>query len=141
MPYLERIFRAALCLPAALLFLDDSAMAQDRVRGSNRITESINNSDTVVRRGDVHPLARAEYNRGLAPAGMRMERMVLVLQPDAAQQQALEDFLAAQQDPASQDYQRWLTPEAFGDRFGISSADLDQIAAWLESSGFDVEPP
>ena len=69
-----------------------------------------------------------------------MERMVLVLQPDASQQQALDDFLAAQHDPSSPDYQRWLTPEAFGDRFGVAAADVDQIVAWLQSSGFDVEP-
>jgi subtilase family serine protease len=94
----------------------------------------------VVRSGDLHPLASAVYDQGVAPADLRMDRMVLVLQPDTVQEQALEELLAAQQDPSSPDYQRWLTPEAFGASFGVSGEDVDQIVAWLQSSGFDVEP-
>jgi pseudomonalisin len=140
MPYVSRILRPVLGLSSVLFFLDLSGVAQERIHPTNRITESIDNRATIVRRGDVHPLARAEYEQGLAPGDMRLERMVLVLQPDAVQQQALEELLAAQQDPGSPDYQRWLTPEAFGERFGVSESDVDQIVAWLRSSGFDVEP-
>ena len=70
-----------------------------------------------------------------------MERMTLVLLPDETQRQALEDLLAAQQDPASPWYQRWLAPEEFGARFGVSEGDLDRIVSWLEAGGFTVEPP
>ena len=140
MAHLYRIPRPVLGLSTVLFFLNLSGVAQERIHPTNRITESIDNRATVVRRGDVHPLARPEYQQGRAPADMRMERMVLVLQPDAGQQQALDELLAAQQDPGSPEYQRWLTPEEFGERFGVSEADLDQIVAWLQSSGFDVEP-
>jgi len=112
--------RPFLGLAAALFFLDLSGVAQERSYATNRITESINNHVTVARSGDMHPLARAEYELGVAPGNMRMERMVLVLQPDEVQQQDLEELLAAQQDPGSEDYRRWLTPEAFGERFGVS---------------------
>src|SRR5271166_348762 len=98
MPYLRRFLRPVLGLALILFFLTLSGVAQERIRPTNRITESIDNRATVVRVGDVHPLARAEY------------------------------------------YQRWLTPEAFGQSFGIAQADLDQIVGWLQSSGFDVEP-
>src|SRR5437660_1449181 len=130
MAYLQVIRRPALGLASALFFLNLSAVAQDRNHATNRITESIDNRKTVVRGGDVHPLARVEYDRGPAPADMRMERMVLVLQPDPAQQEALEELLTAQHDPSSPDYQRWLSPEVFGERFGVAAADLDQIVAW-----------
>ncbi len=85
-------------------------------------------------------MARSEYDQGLAPPETRLEQMVLVLRPDADQQKALDELVAAQQDPASPEYQQWLTPETFGERFGLSQTDLDQVVNWLQASGFEVEP-
>ena len=47
----------------------------------------------------LHPLARREYDAGAVSPDLLMERMMLVLAPDAGQQKALDEFLAAQQDP------------------------------------------
>ena len=69
-----------------------------------------------------------------------MDRMMLVLQPDETQQKALDDLVAAQQDPGSPQYHQWLSPETFGDLFGVSSHDISQVVNWLTSHGFDVEP-
>ena len=69
-----------------------------------------------------------------------MDRMMLLLQPDPAQQQALQALLEAQQDPASPEYHRWLTPEAFGRQFGASAGDVQRVVSWLEGHGFNVEP-
>src|SRR5579871_2931552 len=106
----------------------------------SRTTEAIDENSTVVLAGNVHPLARPEFDSGAAPLEARMERMVLTLQPDAAQQQALEMLLAAQQDPESPEYHRWLTPEEFGRAYGISENDLRQVIDWLQQKGFAVEP-
>ena len=57
----------------------------------------------------------------------------------AAQQAELDTLLAAQQERGSPDYQRWLTPEQFGGRFGLSQGDIDKVTGWLESQGFRVE--
>lgn len=110
------------------------------VRPTERIARAIDDGVTVARSGNRHPLARAEFDAGPAPADTRMDRMTLVLQPDAAQQQALEALLAAQQDPQSPEYHRWLTPEDFGQRFGAAQRDIERVVAWLESHGFQVEP-
>ena len=50
----------------------------------------------------------------------------------------LEEFLADQQNPRSANYHRWLTPEQFGDRFGLSANDLTRITDWLRAEGFQV---
>jgi len=55
------------------------------------------------------------------------------------QQRALEKLLAEQQDPASPNYHRWLTPEQYGERFGMSEDDLAKVSAWLKSQGLSVE--
>ena len=110
------------------------------IRPSDRINRAIDDSVTVARTGNRHPMARPEFDRGVAPAATRMNRMVLVLEPDEAQKAALEALLAAQQDPESPEYRQWLTPESFGQRFGVSEHDYNQVAEWLQSHGFDVEP-
>jgi len=95
----------------------------------------------VARPGNRHPLARPEFDAGTAPADTRMDRMILLLEPDQAQQGALEALLEAQQDPQSPEYQRWLTPEDFGQLFGVADSDLQQIVQWLTAQGFQVETP
>jgi len=69
-----------------------------------------------------------------------MERMILVLQPDSDQHDALTALVAAQYDPESPQYQQWLTPESFGQMFGASERDVEQVVNWLQGHGFDVEP-
>ena len=106
----------------------------------DRIQLPVDDSITVVRPGNRHPLARAEYDAGPAAADHRMDRMVLVLDADATQERALQALLAAQQAPVSPHYHHWLTPESFGELFGASQHDIDQVVSWLERQGFDVEP-
>jgi subtilase family serine protease len=68
-----------------------------------------------------------------------MAKMVLVLRPNASQDTALEELIRAQQDPSSPYYHQWLTPETFGERFGVSQNDLAQIVSWLEMQGMKVD--
>ncbi|MBS1873421.1 MAG: hypothetical protein JSU00_09400 [Acidobacteria bacterium] len=91
-------------------------------------------------RGNVHPLARAEHDIGAVAPNRRLDRMVLALRPSADQEAELEALLEAQQDPSSPDFRRWLTPEEFGQRFGVSRNDLRQLVDWLSGQGFEVEP-
>ena len=70
---------------------------------------------------------------------MQMQRMTLFFQPTAEQQAALDKLLVEQQDPTSPNYHKWLTPEEFGDRFGISAQDINTLTAWLRSQGFTVD--
>ncbi len=53
----------------------------------------------------------------------------------------LTRLLADQQDPASPDYHRWLTPDEFTARFGPTDADLARVARWLKKKGFTVTLP
>jgi len=69
----------------------------------------------------------------------RLDRILLVLaqrNPDV-----LARLLAAQQDPASPDFRRWLFPAEFEQRFGASDADVSALRAWLTSHGLEVEDP
>jgi len=111
-----------------------------RIQPVDRITRPVNDVQRVTLTGNRHPLARPEYDAGAAPLDTLMERMILVLRPDADQQRALESLLEAQQDLQSPLYHQWLTPETFGRTFGVSDHDLNQVVNWLEANGFAVEP-
>jgi pseudomonalisin len=50
----------------------------------------------------------------------------------------LAKLLADQQDPASPQYHRWLTPDVFTSRFGPTAADLARVTQWLKKKSFTV---
>jgi subtilase family serine protease len=129
-------FRLAL----SVCLLAVSLVAQRTIRPVNRITTVIDDRITVPRPGDRHAMARAEFHVGPASPDTPMERMILELSPDQDQQAALDALLAAQQDPESPDYHRWLTPEEFGNQFGVSETDIARVVTWLQGHGFSVEP-
>jgi subtilase family serine protease len=65
-----------------------------------------------------------------------MQGVTLAFHPSAAQQKDLDNFLAELGDPSSPNYHKYLTPKQFGQRFGMSSSDLNKVIAWLQSEGF-----
>jgi uncharacterized membrane protein len=109
------------------------------VRPVDRLTAIIDAQDRVVLSGNRHPLARAEFETGAAPFGHRMEKMILVLRPDDVQDQALRLLIRDQHDPNSPSHHRWLTPEMYAERFGISDNDVAVVSAWLQSHGMTIE--
>jgi hypothetical protein len=67
---------------------------------------------------------------------MPAERIMLILRRSPEQQAALESYLQSVQQPDSPEYRKYLTPEQFGSRYGISDTDLRTVQAWLLSQGF-----
>src|SRR5581483_5312325 len=51
---------------------------------------------------------------------------------------ALDRLLAAQQDPGSPQYHRWLTPAEYERRFGVTQEQFDRLSRWLVGEGFQV---
>src|SRR5579859_4967808 len=103
-----------------------------------RITTPIDQTSVTRLAGNRHPLARPEFDQGSVNPSMPM-RVTMNFKMTAAQQAELDALLAAQQRRGSPDYQRWLTPEQFGTRFGLGQRDIDKVTAWLESAGFRVQ--
>jgi len=102
------------------------------------ITEPLDESRVTTLRGNTHPLARPEFDLGTADGSLPMKRMLLVLKRSDDQEAALRKLLDDQQDKHSPNYHKWLTPEKFGQQFGPADADMQTIAGWLQSHGFEV---
>ena len=103
-----------------------------------RITQAVDEGNRIVLAGNTHRLARAEFDRGVAPVNLSLARMLLVLRRSPEQQAAVEALLAQQQNPSSPNYHQWLTPQQFGQRFGPAEQDVQTITSWLASHGFQV---
>jgi MYXO-CTERM domain-containing protein len=52
----------------------------------------------------------------------------------------LDALLRDQQNPASPLYHAWLTPEQYGERFGLPEALYARLVGWLEGEGLSVTP-
>jgi subtilase family serine protease len=114
-------------------FLAVTASAQVR----SRIAQRIEDTEPVVVSAP-HPMARAEFDQGRVEGSLRINRAAIVFKLAPAQQAALDKLLAEQQDPHSPNYRKWLTPEQYAARFGMSEADLAKVSAWLKSQGLSV---
>src|SRR5947209_19442405 len=98
--------------------------------------KTIDDTDRVRLSGNVHPKAKLLPSLGTTDRNLPMSHMILVLAQRAGARAELDQLLQEQHNPASANYQKWLTPEEFGARFGISDQDLDAVTSWLQSKGF-----
>jgi hypothetical protein len=103
-----------------------------------RVTAQVDDTRTVQLKGNVHPLARPEFDRGAVADSQPMTRMLLTLQRSAEHETALQQLMDAQQTKGSASYHAWLTPEQFGKQFGPSDSDVQAVTDWLTRQGFQV---
>ena len=100
----------------------------------DRIVQPVDRGRTAVLRNHVPLQAQPRYDQGPVQPSLMLRYATLRLKPPAA----LEPFLADQRSPASANYHRWLSPEQFGERFGLSQNDLGKLVEWLQSEGLQV---
>ena len=123
---------------AFLLTVGVSLCAFSQTKPVNRISQAIDERETVVLQGNVRPFLRSATDQGRMDGGARLQ-ISMSFKRTAEQEADLEKLLAEQQDPSSPNYHKWLTPTQFGDRFGISVADMAKVTQWLQSQGFTVD--
>jgi Pro-kumamolisin, activation domain/Bacterial Ig-like domain (group 3) len=123
------------CIAFSALLLSTFATAQQNYVPP-RVREPLDEGRRIVLKGNVHPLARAQYQVAGAPADLPMDRMLLVLKRSPEQEAALLKLLDSQQDKSSPDFHKWLTPEQFGQQFGPADSDIHAVTSWLEAHGF-----
>jgi len=103
------------------------------------ITQPVDETARVALRGNIHPLARIEIDRGKVSDSDSSGTLILVLGRSTAQQAALDSYVKLSSMPGAPSYRQWLTPVEFGKRFGASQEDIAATTQWLESNGLTVE--
>ncbi len=124
---------AIIAIYAILVWLPVTLFAQ-----ADRISGQVDASHFLQVTGNVNPHVTPALDQGRVDPAMKLNYVHLMLKPSAAQQTALDQLLAEQQKPGSPNFRKWLTPEQYADRFGVSQVDIDKITGWMLSQGFDV---
>ena len=133
-PSRKRVVIAIFAFISSLIILAGAALAQTR----NRITQRIGDTEPVVV-SMPHRWAHAEFDRGRVEGSLNINHAAIVFKLAPSQQADLDKLLAEQQDPHSANYRRWLTPEQYAARFGMSDGDLAQVTSWLKAQGLTVD--
>ncbi len=131
-PFLNSLFAGLLLLIMPVLVAAQGKPVRPR------ITARVDEGRLTVLRGNTHPLARAENDRGAVPDSQPMHRILLLLQRGLDQEAALKQLLDQQQSKAFPNYHQWFTPQQFGQQFGPADADIQAVTDWLRSHGFQV---
>ena len=137
--FLNRIVTVtAASLLSVTAFSQAAQQVQTLARPTVRITQRVDSSVTTTLAG-THPaiVEHATIGSHLA-ASTPLPHMMLVLTPTEDQVLALRTLLDQQQDKTSPNFHKWLTPEAYGQSFGVAPADIASITAWLQDQGFTV---
>ena len=113
------VFSATLCLFSVAAFTQQPAA---------RIATEIDNRDRVPIKGSKSPMARPKNDAGRVPGETKLEGINIFFSRSAEQEADLDALIAAQQDPDSPLYHKWLTPEEFGARFGLADSDIATVA-------------
>jgi subtilase family serine protease len=129
---------AGLLMVWALIFCTALGTVGQSANVASRISSAVDEKNMMTLKGNTHPLAAPQYDRGEAPGSLAMNRMLLVLQHTPAQEAAIKQLLAEQQNQGSPSFHQWLTPEQYGQMFGPSDQDIKTITNWLQSHGFEV---
>ena len=125
-------FASAICIAIGLVS-SHVAVAQ------SRITEAIQDTQRIAITGSSpRRLIGVSQDTGRLPASQKLGRMVLLLAPTPAQEQAAADLVAAQHDASSPSFHKWLTPAEFGQQFGVADTDSSQVSQWLVAQGLTV---
>ncbi len=122
-------------LSASAILFSSLAFSQQ----ADRLTAPIDNARTVLLKGSMTPRALPANDRGPMEPGRRLTAMTLLFKLSPDQQAALDQLLQDQQTASSPQYHKWLTPQQYADRFGLSAADFTKAAAWLTAQGFSVD--
>lgn len=104
-----------------------------------RVVSRVDNAKRTMLYGHVPGVLRAAADLGRLDPTTPAEHMVMVLRSSDVQRAELHRVLDQQQDKNTPNYHQWVTPEEFGQHFGVHDEDIAKVSAWLESQGFTVE--
>jgi subtilase family serine protease len=133
------IAAALAVLPSiALASASSAALAGVDTTEAPRVTQTVN-SNVVSTLSNTHLAVIDRVSPvGTVADSTPMNHMQLVLQRSSLRATALDQLIAAQHDPSSSKFHQWITPDEFGQTFGVADADISAVSAWLTSQGFKV---
>jgi hypothetical protein len=104
-----------------------------------RIAGVIDDNVRITLKGQVHPLARAEYDQGRVDDTLPLEHIMMMLQRSPEQEVALQTRIDQMHNRRSQQFHQWLSAPQVGSCYGVADQDIATVSAWLQGYGFKVD--
>ena len=101
-----------------------------------RIHNEIESSETFRLTGNTRPMLALAQDEGEVSSAQALPRLSIHFAMSSQQREDLDQLLRQQQARGAAQFHKFLTPEEYGARFGLNSADIAKVTAWLESEGF-----
>ena len=103
------------------------------------VTSAVDENVRTPLPGNVHPLARAEFDQGKVSDSLPLEHIIMLLKRSPEQETALETRIDQMHNQQSPLFQQWLNPDEVGNCYGAADADIAAVSAWLQKHGFTVD--
>ncbi|MBV9503227.1 MAG: S8/S53 family peptidase [Acidobacteriaceae bacterium] len=121
---------------AVIIALCALGVGARQAQAAQRIHGEIEDGRSFALAGNTHPMVQIAHDLGPVDPSLPMPRITIHLAMTTAQKADLDRLLQAQQTRGSREYHKWLTPEQYASRFGVSESDIQKITLWLENLGF-----
>jgi hypothetical protein len=105
----------------------------------NRVTTDVDDSVLTPLQGNVHPLARPEFDQGRVSDTLLLQHMIMLLKRSPEQELALETRIDQMHNQHSPLFQRWLNASEVGSCYGVADRDIAAVSAWLQKHGFMID--
>ena len=122
-----------------LLALIPGALFLTAREPAHRIHSELRNQSAFVLADSVSPRLSAATDLGAVPESTQLSHVTLHFRLTPSQQADLDALVKRQTDRTSSDFHKWLTPEQFANRYGLSDNDLQKVTQWLQSNGLTVD--
>jgi subtilase family serine protease len=103
-----------------------------------RVTKAVSANVVTTLPGTHVRLVEHLTQTGTVDDTYKLPHLQLVLQPSAKRKAALDALITQQHTPGSANFQKWMSPDQFGESFGIADSDIAAATTWLQSQGFVV---
>jgi len=133
------VFLAMIALLLGSLSQVMFARVLTNARPESRVTKQIDNSKRTTLYGHVPSAVRTATDLGRQEPRTPSPGMIMVLKSSEEQKKELRKVIDEQQDQRTANYHQWLTPEQFGEHFGVHDDDIAAVKSWLTSQGFTVD--
>ena len=125
---LTKICLTTICL-TTICVITICAATLSFAEAPDRIAGAIDSGKMVPLSYQVQHRAKPQYDQGPVDGSFQLNNVKLFLVPSPSQVKALKQLLEEQQDPKSSNFHKWLTPEQYAERFGLSHNDVQKTTA------------
>lgn len=102
------------------------------------INQRVDEHALVALGGNLRSEAVRANDRGAVADELPMEHLQLLLKRPPELEQALAQAIEEMHTPGSPRFHQWLTPQQFGEQYGVAASDLNTVTSWLTGHGFTV---